>query len=117
MIRRPPRSTLFPYTTLFRSSVPVRELFDDAILHAQRVDFAAFNGIVCVRNALAGGEDPFAVRGPREPSTGPAAARAGSVVEIAARNLSCRAAGRGYYTDMNVASGDEPAAVRPPLQS
>src|SRR3712207_8527864 len=28
MIRRPPRSTLFPYTTLFRSSLPlvVREL-------------------------------------------------------------------------------------------
>src|SRR2546427_3102792 len=25
MIRRPPRSTLFPYTTLFRSRVPVRE--------------------------------------------------------------------------------------------
>src|SRR3712207_8989035 len=24
MIRRPPRSTLFPYTTLFRSSSPVR---------------------------------------------------------------------------------------------
>src|SRR3989442_2914133 len=24
MIRRPPRSTLFPYTTLFRSHVPVR---------------------------------------------------------------------------------------------
>src|SRR3989442_10092769 len=24
MIRRPPRSTLFPYTTLFRSSIPVR---------------------------------------------------------------------------------------------
>src|SRR3712207_8773983 len=24
MIRRPPRSTLFPYTTLFRSPVPVR---------------------------------------------------------------------------------------------
>src|SRR3712207_8838872 len=28
MIRRPPRSTLFPYTTLFRS-VPFRELFFD----------------------------------------------------------------------------------------
>src|SRR5258705_1604072 len=26
MIRRPPRSTLFPYTTLFRSLDPVREL-------------------------------------------------------------------------------------------
>src|SRR3712207_7707468 len=25
MIRRPPRSTLFPYTTLFRSSTPVSE--------------------------------------------------------------------------------------------
>src|SRR5688572_31120304 len=25
MIRRPPRSTLFPYTTLFRSLVPVRD--------------------------------------------------------------------------------------------
>src|SRR3712207_6976092 len=25
MIRRPPRSTLFPYTTLFRSDVPARE--------------------------------------------------------------------------------------------
>src|SRR3712207_8293098 len=24
MIRRPPRSTLFPYTTLFRSSLPMR---------------------------------------------------------------------------------------------
>src|SRR3712207_7661673 len=26
MIRRPPRSTLFPYTTLFRSQAPVREV-------------------------------------------------------------------------------------------
>src|SRR5258706_6250668 len=27
MIRRPPRSTLFPYTTLFRSVVSARDLF------------------------------------------------------------------------------------------
>src|SRR5438477_9726780 len=26
MIRRPPRSTLFPYTTLFRSSMPAHDL-------------------------------------------------------------------------------------------
>src|SRR3712207_8922561 len=32
MIRRPPRSTLFPYTTLFRSSTPAR-LFSQALLH------------------------------------------------------------------------------------
>src|SRR2546430_7531226 len=29
MIRRPPRSTLFPYTTLFRSSVGFRLVIDD----------------------------------------------------------------------------------------
>src|SRR5258706_7962983 len=29
MIRRPPRSTLFPYTTLFRSSRPTRTKLDD----------------------------------------------------------------------------------------
>src|SRR2546422_6415681 len=29
MIRRPPRSTLFPYTTLFRSAVPREASMDD----------------------------------------------------------------------------------------
>src|SRR5256885_6628432 len=29
MIRRPPRSTLFPYTTLFRSLIGLREVADD----------------------------------------------------------------------------------------
>src|SRR3712207_8018279 len=33
MIRRPPRSTLFPYTTLFRSPVPVHPLADGQQLH------------------------------------------------------------------------------------
>src|SRR3712207_8372399 len=28
MIRRPPRSTLFPYTTLFRSATEIRESFE-----------------------------------------------------------------------------------------
>src|SRR2546429_1605217 len=32
MIRRPPRSTLFPYTTLFRSH-PIRGRFDDQALN------------------------------------------------------------------------------------
>src|SRR3712207_8645643 len=35
MIRRPPRSTLFPYTTLFRSPLPLDDL--DA-LHERRAD-------------------------------------------------------------------------------
>src|SRR5260221_5482952 len=39
MIRRPPRSTLFPYTTLFRSSLALQLLFqlqiifDNAVVH------------------------------------------------------------------------------------
>src|SRR2546427_7546221 len=36
MIRRPPRSTLFPYTTLFRS-VDARGLGDRGIVHARMV--------------------------------------------------------------------------------
>src|SRR5258708_10663509 len=39
MIRRPPRSTLFPYTTLFRSGLPVDmdRLYDIAKRHNLRV--------------------------------------------------------------------------------
>src|SRR5256885_12439039 len=40
MIRRPPRSTLFPYTTLFRSQVVVRD--DERRLFAEAV--GAFRG-------------------------------------------------------------------------
>src|SRR3712207_8859018 len=36
MIRRPPRSTLFPYTTLFRSSHPERPGREDRPVHADR---------------------------------------------------------------------------------
>src|SRR5256885_2936079 len=33
MIRRPPRSTLFPYTTLFRSRVEMDDFFSERSLH------------------------------------------------------------------------------------
>src|SRR2546422_7646747 len=36
MIRRPPRSTLFPYTTLFRSQVPDRESRPRARAHGPK---------------------------------------------------------------------------------
>src|SRR3712207_9120837 len=38
MIRRPPRSTLFPYTTLFRSRHSVERMFDDDPSGANGVD-------------------------------------------------------------------------------
>src|SRR2546422_8478247 len=42
MIRRPPRSTLFPYTTLFRSSAEAaREIYGVVITSDERVDAPA----------------------------------------------------------------------------
>jgi len=49
MIRRPPRSTLFPYTTLFRSYEASREL-------ARRLLELGSNGIVYPSVRQAGGE-------------------------------------------------------------
>src|SRR2546426_2044696 len=51
MIRRPPRSTLFPYTTLFRSAVGTR--------HAEREErrLAAAGGVAHLLGARHGGHD------------------------------------------------------------
>src|SRR3712207_8315728 len=62
MIRRPPRSTLFPYTTLFRSNGPLHGLQDvqvgpscvigmDAALHAH-FGAAALPGLAAARGDL-----------------------------------------------------------------
>src|SRR3712207_9230028 len=50
MIRRPPRSTLFPYTTLFRSELgqDVREGFDEDYPDAVRVYVRVVGGEVLV---------------------------------------------------------------------
>ena len=39
MLRRPPRSTLFPYTTLFRSKARVEEICDAARRIADDIDY------------------------------------------------------------------------------
>src|SRR2546427_10897919 len=41
MIRRPPRSTLFPYTTLFRSAVSVERLVQELEKLKQQMDAGA----------------------------------------------------------------------------
>src|SRR3712207_8867172 len=38
MIRRPPRSTLFPYTTLFRSWEAVKELYESSLFFKTLLD-------------------------------------------------------------------------------
>src|SRR5258708_29583018 len=44
MIRRPPRSTLFPYTTLFRSADDEDDAGDDLAAGGARVDVGAERG-------------------------------------------------------------------------
>src|SRR3712207_7666581 len=52
MIRRPPRSTLFPYTTLFRSSCPASSVFSRMVnsrifLLRLRYVFDTYGRMVC----------------------------------------------------------------------
>src|SRR3712207_8424783 len=44
MIRRPPRSTLFPYTTLFRSEIIAPEPIDGAAVQQRRQGFDGVAG-------------------------------------------------------------------------
>src|SRR3712207_8416199 len=59
MIRRPPRSTLFPYTTLFRSlDLALEQLADAAEAHvAELVDAAARGGERALLGRRALGDD------------------------------------------------------------
>src|SRR2546427_1840589 len=61
MIRRPPRSTLFPYTTLFRSMVSRIYLEDlPALVRAGRIPIATVDA--AVRRVLAGKRDRKSTR-------------------------------------------------------
>src|SRR3712207_8379473 len=59
MIRRPPRSTLFPYTTLFRSRDP-----EEPLLHDARLDDGAAALARAVRKHLLVREHRLVVRAP-----------------------------------------------------
>src|SRR2546430_5003106 len=58
MIRRPPRSTLFPYTTLFRSKPPRQIGNCDAVGFAKS-NRREFTGIDCPANLFIVGADEF----------------------------------------------------------
>src|SRR5260370_15102889 len=64
MIRRPPRSTLFPYTTLFRSGVftkpgdkPAQTLRQIALEAIEHTQFYPENGKTRLRDMIAGRPD------------------------------------------------------------
>src|SRR3712207_8213940 len=61
MIRRPPRSTLFPYTTLFRSDVAVDAL-DEISAGAFFGSLVAVLVLVAVPVLLLGAVSPWALR-------------------------------------------------------
>src|SRR2546427_9015273 len=58
MIRRPPRSTLFPYTTLFRSSAPpgleIKELFDQSLFVRAAITGVLVEGAIAAVDEHAG---------------------------------------------------------------
>src|SRR5256886_17674928 len=103
MIRRPPRSTLFPYTTLFRSLVGSARV--EEILRDRRVMAAPLTGSGPAGQSVAaiagseikkvvlelGGSDPFIVM----PSTDlPAAAQVAAFARCINNGQSCIAAKR-----------------------
>src|SRR5688572_32051409 len=51
MIRRPPRSTLFPYTTLFRSDDPARPALNATLIRKEDSS-VRLRGITCRRTAV-----------------------------------------------------------------
>src|SRR3712207_8399956 len=59
MIRRPPRSTLFPYTTLFRSGAPLDMVMPDKLVPTDYVRDALGRGLALGRTL---GANPFAYR-------------------------------------------------------
>src|SRR5690242_20793436 len=63
MIRRPPRSTLFPYTTLFRSERELGHLVPEA-LAGHEVDHGVLAGVEPAEGGFVGG-GLEAVKGPR----------------------------------------------------
>ena len=44
MIRRPPRSTLFPYTTLFRSTIILHQIFNESTKRSSQISWTS-NGL------------------------------------------------------------------------
>src|SRR2546422_3542992 len=65
MIRRPPRSTLFPYTTLFRSLRPGRKLLldaEEAISDHVDLEVATLWSVVALREEVAFVQDRKSTR-------------------------------------------------------
>src|SRR3712207_8373406 len=64
MIRRPPRSTLFPYTTLFRSGPDVQEVADarQVLAHLRREAVELGRAVAPFLRAVGTGEDLVLVR-------------------------------------------------------
>src|SRR5258707_14816144 len=93
MIRRPPRSTLFPYTTLFRSDIIVKAAADPGFGH-----YEVFGIISTFRNRIF----PCAVVGTNAGNT-PAPA-APTVVTCPITGLTTRTAA-GAFNDTRVGGG------------
>src|ERR1043165_10282276 len=84
MIRRPPRSTLFPYTTLFRSDAVGVELAPDREHVLDRLGIERPGGAVGVHHVAAGGPDR---RPDREHAAAAAIAAQRGSIDVTAERL------------------------------
>src|SRR5687768_4801011 len=108
MIRRPPRSTLFPYTTLFRAAAVVALLVLASAGSSAQVPTQP-------PSPVAGASTPE-VRPPRDVEWMPAQPRQGSVVRITVRPRFDSAA-TTMSTRRDSAGADSSHAVRRPSDS
>src|SRR3989449_9229168 len=118
MIRRPPRSTLFPYTTLFRSG---REVVSDVALRLLLVDLRRLRepeGRDAVEDREVGalGDRPLERRPLRGRDPDPLRGRAPVDVLTTPERLDdrriAREMGEDAELDLGVVGGDEPPALR-----
>src|SRR3712207_8974644 len=73
MIRRPPRSTLFPYTTLFRSKVELCLFDEEGQVELERIELPEYTNEVWhgyLPDARPGTVYGYRVHGPYEPAQG-----------------------------------------------
>src|SRR5256885_15079212 len=118
MIRRPPRSTLFPYTTLFRSVVPRARPPDEYQQDGLMTDTVISSA---TREVVLGLERPFVMIGERINPTGrkilAAEMAAGNFSRVEADALAQVAAG-AHMLDVNagIPLADEPAILARAVQ-
>src|SRR5687767_15799499 len=105
MIRRPPRSTLFPYTTLFRSPHPTRQFLTESLVDGERSQSKSFSSCARIGRIFS-----FSASSPLQIGRASCRERVQISLVLAAAQYSSLAAGESWRTSN--APGSEPGSRR-----